>query len=60
MNKIDIYDTTCPYTNGMPCVGCGSRMTKCTRCIAENEEEQCDDDCEHCEWVTCPKMEVEK
>lgn len=22
------------------------------------EAEQCDDDCEHCEWATCPKMEV--
>lgn len=21
---------------------------------------QCDDDCEHCEWATCPKMEVEE
>ena len=23
----------------------------------EDIEEICDDDCEHCEWATCPKME---
>ena len=22
--------------------------------------EQCDDDCEHCEWATCQKMEAEE
>lgn len=24
----------------------------------KEEAEQCDDDCEHCEYATCPKMEV--
>jgi len=26
---------------------------------AEALEQSCDNDCEHCEWVTCPKMEQE-
>lgn len=23
-------------------------------------DKQCGDDCEHCEWVTCPKMEADE
>lgn len=23
------------------------------------EQQVCNNDCEHCDWVTCPKMEVE-
>ena len=23
------------------------------------EQQICDNDCEHCDWVTCPKMEEE-
>lgn len=60
MNEIDMYDTNCPYTN-KPCLGCGSFFTECPRCEVEKEvSEQCDDDCEHCEWATCPKMEVDE
>lgn len=24
------------------------------------EQQICDNDCEHCDWVTCPKMEEEE
>lgn len=26
---------------------------------ADKEGADCDNDCEHCEWATCPKMEVD-
>lgn len=38
MNDVDMYDTTCPYTNKMPCIGCGSFFTKCPHCTVEKEE----------------------
>lgn len=28
--------------------------------LTRDQIEDCDDDCEHCEWVTCPKMEVDE
>ena len=34
MNDVDMYDTTCPYTN-KPCIGCGSFFTECPRCAVE-------------------------
>lgn len=60
MNDVDMYDTACPYTN-KPCLGCGSFFTECPRCAVEKEEaNQCDDDCEHCDYATCPKMEADE
>lgn len=31
-----------------------------SRWKAGKHEEICDNDCEHCDWATCPKMEVEE
>lgn len=33
------------------CPNCGARM------IESEKGNICDNDCEHCDWVTCPKME---
>lgn len=48
----------CPYTD-KPC----KNAWDCAHCEVETEErlwaEDCDNDCEHCEWATCPKMEVD-
>ena len=52
----EYYFWTCPFTgqtcyNGFFCGQC--EITEELR--AEEEAEQCGDDCEHCEWATCPK-----
>ena len=57
MIDVDMYETTCPYTN-KPCIGCGSFFTKCPRCAVEKEgADDCDNGREHCELATCQKEE---
>lgn len=63
-DEIELFGYKCPYTD-KPCY----HDWECKTCEVELEEvewlntdnntaiEICDNDCEHCEWATCPKME---
>lgn len=59
-DEIELFDYKCPYTD-KPCYN----NWECKGCDVEAEElkwlncngAECDDDCEHCDWVTCPKEE---
>lgn len=59
MTDAELFDGECPYTY-KPCLNAWD----CANCDVEAKErlwlDDCIDDCEHCEWVTCPKMEAEK
>jgi len=57
MTDNELFDGKCPYTD-QPCF----YEWDCANCDVETEErlwaDDCDGDCEHCEWATCPKMEA--
>ena len=48
----------CPYTD-RPCYNNSDYCQSCGEKILSVNAEICDNDCEHCEWATCPKMEGE-
>lgn len=52
LNRLLLYCDECPHGDCEKCVEAIN--------MAEDALEQvCGNDCEHCEWVTCPKMERE-
>ena len=55
-----------PITYGTMAEVSYTHYSYCEECLREGlrllkeADKQCGDDCEHCEWATCPKMEVEE
>ena len=47
-----------PYFDGKKTIG--QIIDEQPTVEAQPTDDECDNDCEHCEWVTCPKMEREE
>lgn len=59
-NKVYVGDQLFLDCTKCICPKCGANIWDSLKQKSNDDTEDCDNDCEHCEWVTCPKMEVDE
>lgn len=59
-NKVLVHDQVFLDCTKCICPKCGANVWESLKQKSNDETKVCDNDCEHCELVTCPKTEVDE